>query len=290
MNKRIQWMMCAIVLCALNAMPGWAQNYAEPYLTDETRPKGLVWLPEPPELTSAVFTYDFYYYQLGRQLREVEGVSEQALSDESAKLWNVFSEVLDIQLSEETTPEIVLLAESAIVDAKKANTVVKNHYQRIRPFAQFNEPSLKPWTDEEEASTYSYPSGHASRGWMYAFVLASVIPEYAEQIFNRALVYADNRVICGHHWKTDIDASLMLAAGIFATIVSTDAFHAQQKKAREEYLRVKNSTAVSSVKSRATDSSASVYDLQGRRLDKTPSAPGIYIVDGQKTVVGNNPS
>lgn len=288
MKKNILMMMCAVALCVLNATTGWAQKYPDPYLTDETRPNGLNWLPEPPELTSAAFTYDFYYYQLGRQLREVEGVGEQALSDESAKLWNVFSEVLDINLSKETTPEIILLADKAMTDVKKANNVVKNHYQRVRPFAQFKEPSLKPWTDDEEASTYSFPSGHASRGWMCALVLASVIPEYADKIFQRAHVYAVNRVVCGHHWKTDIDASLMLAAGVFATIVSTDAYRDQQVKAREEYLRVKNvSSGVSTAKAAATGSRAAVYDLQGRRLDKTPTSPGIYIFNVEKKVVVN---
>ena len=31
--------------------------------------------------------------------------------------------------------------------------------------------------------------------------------------------------------------------------------------------------------------SASIYDLQGRRLDTAPTAPGIYIADGQKKAV-----
>lgn len=286
MKKYFNLLLTAVALCGLSASPCRAQKYTEPYLTDETRPNGLNWLADPPELTSAAFTYDFYYYQLGRQLREVDGVSEMALSDESAALMDVFSEALDINLSYETTPEIVQLAERATNDAHKANSVVKKHYQRVRPFAQFKEPSLKPETDEEEAGTFSYPSGHSSRGWMYALVLASVAPECAEDLFFRAHAYANNRVICGHHWKSDTDASLMLAAGIFATVVSTDEYRAQLAKAREEYLRLKSDpTAVRSARTRAATGSAAVYDMQGRRLDTAPTAPGIYIADGQKKIV-----
>jgi len=32
---------------------------------------------------------------------------------------------------------------------------------------------------------------------------------------DRAQAYAMNRVICGHHWKSDTDASLLLAATIY---------------------------------------------------------------------------
>ena len=220
----------------------WGQGeYPDGYLTDETRPNGLKWLPAPPKLTGADFTYDFYYYQWGRQMRETEGVSAQALSDESAPLDDVFEEVIGVKLTKETTPEIIQLLQRAVFDANAANTKVKNQYKRVRPFAQFNEPSLKPSEDKKRASTYSYPSGHSSRGWISAFVFATIAPELAEDLFARAHLYALNRVICGHHWKSDIDASLMLASGIFATIVCTEAYQEQLKKARAEYQQIVNS-------------------------------------------------
>jgi hypothetical protein len=55
-------------------------------------------------------------------------------------------------LGEQTTPEIYLLCGRAVTDVQSANRDVKNVWQRTRPFAQFKEPSLKPWEDEEEAS------------------------------------------------------------------------------------------------------------------------------------------
>lgn len=285
MRKYIQFLLIAVTLCTFCATNCWAQSYPDPFLSDETRPNGLNWLPAPPALTSPVFTYDFFYYQQGRILREVNGVGDLALSDESAQLCDVFSDALGIKLSNETTPEIMLLAGRATTDVHRANILVKNYYQRVRPFAQFKEPSLKPWTDDEEAATFSYPSGHSSRGWVYAFVLASIAPERAEALFQRALTYANNRVICGHHWQTDVDASLLLASGIFATVVSSDEYRTQMVKAREEYLRLKNDpSAVPPVKNSDTDNVV-VYDLQGRRLDTAPSAPGVYIKNGQKVVV-----
>lgn len=74
---------------------------------------------------------------------------------------------------------------------------------------------------------------------MYALVLCTVMPEHTTQIMRRAQQYAYNRVICGHHWKSDTDASLVLASTMFAYIVCTDAYQAQLAKARAEYQALK---------------------------------------------------
>lgn len=273
----------ASVAALMATSSAWAQS-PEPFIPDEQRPKGVEWIPEPPSITGGDFYNDFYYYQWGKDERKEEWMAEWALWDEGVDLSRVFSPCLDIHLSHETTPEILLLAESATTDAHNANAEVKKFYKRKRPFATFNEPSLKPEEDEEEALTYSYPSGHSSRGWMYALTLATVAPECTEVLMHRARLYAIHRVVCGHHWKSDIDASLMLTAGIFANVVVSDAYQAQLKKAREEYKRIKAaSTQVNAT--RQADQSAAIYDMQGRRLDTTPATPGVYVQEGNKYVI-----
>ena len=259
----------------------FGQNkFPDGFLTDENRPSAIAWLPLPPKLTSAEFSNDFYYYQWGRELRET-GVGELALYDESAPLEDIFGPALGIEMSRTTTPEIMLLVERAVSDANAANKKVKNYYQRTRPFAQFKEPSLKPEEDEEEAGTFSFPSGHSSRGWMYALVLATVSPENAEMLFYRARIYALNRVICGHHWKSDIDASLMLAAGIFATLVCTDEYQAQLVKAREEYKSLKEGTSVPKA-AIIQHPATTQYTVNG--APATENSRGIVIQNGQKAL------
>lgn len=67
-----------------------------------------------------------------------------------------------------------------------------------------------------------------------------------------------NRVICGHHWKSDTDASLLLAATMFANVVCTDETDAATR-------------------------SAAIYDLNGRQLNTQPDN-GVYIQDGEKRI------
>lgn len=262
-----------------------ADDFRAPFLDQSLTedPSYGIWIPDPPKLTSGAFSDDFYYYQWGLEQRTVTGVADIAIYDESAPLEEVFGEVMQIPLSRETTPEIMLLCERATADAHEANKMLKNKYQRIRPFATFKDESLIPETDEEEAATFSYPSGHSSRGYMFALVLGALDPAMAPLLMKRATLYAQNRVICGHHWKSDIEASLLLTAGVFSMVVGTEGFQEQFKKARAEYEQIKASTRMDAPRSATASGSATIYDMQGRRLNAEPKK-GMYIQDGQKHV------
>ena len=270
-----------IALLAGYAASAWAQ-YPDPFLTDEQRPDGTEWIVPPPEFTSGEFANDFYFYQWGKKERETEWSAEQAVWDEGVDIAKVYGTCLGFQLTKETTPEIIKLAEAACTDATQANKLVKNYYQRVRPFAVFKEQSLIPEADDEEANTFSYPSGHASRGWMYALVLATVAPECTEKLMSRARLYALYRVVCGHHWKSDIDASLMLIAGVFANVVVTEGYQEQLKKARAEYKQV--TSGLQSIKEHKPEAATKSYDLQGRPLNNPSEYTGIYIENGTKKV------
>ncbi len=259
-------------------------QYPDGFLTDATRPDATQWLPEPPTLTGGDFANDFYYYQWGKTQRDGE-VGEMALSDESTPLYEIFSEAMGIELSYANTPEIIFLAESATSDVRLSNKAAKNYYQRRRPFATFNEPSLKPEEDETEASTYSYPSTHAANGWMFALALCTVAPERTEEIMNRAREYALHRVVCGHHWKSDIDAALMLASGLFANVVATESYQQQLIKSRNEYATLRGeSTGISSAANINSHSSSPVYNLQGQQVNPQSNTRQVYIREGIKYI------
>lgn len=280
--KKHLFLALAVLSLSLNVK---ADDFRAPFLDESltSSPDYVSWIHEPPSFTGGDFADDFYYYQWGLVQRTITGVSEMAIYDESAPLIDVFSSVIGIQLSPETTPEIVKLCERATTDAQKANYTVKNKYQRIRPFATFKDDSLTPESDAEEASTFSYPSGHSSRGYMFALVLSNLDPTLTSALMERADSYATNRVICGHHWKSDTNASLLLTAGIFAMVVSTEAYQEQLKKARAEYERIKGSTRVSAPKASTATSTAAIYDMQGRQLNAEPNRR-LYIHNGQKYI------
>jgi len=131
---------------------------------------------------------------------------------------------------------------------------------------------------------WSYPSGHSARGWMFALVLCSVAPERAEAIAVRANAFAMNRVICGHHWKSDIDAGKALATVLFAAISGTQEYQEQLQKARAEYVKIAYPDNPTSVRQTISEQSKAVgryYDMLGRRLESLP-AHSLYIHNGRK--------
>lgn len=273
--KRFLLLYVVIAMVMLNV----SAQYADPFLTDETRPDAILWLPQPPSLLSGEFYNDFYYYTWGKNKREELG--EQALWDEAAQLYQVFSESIGIELSPEHTPEIILLANAATSDASAAKKKVSDYYQRRRPYETFGEPSLKPEEDQELSLSFSFPSGHATYGWMYAQVLCTVAPEHTEAIMIRARDYALSRVICGHHWKSDIDAGLLLSIGVFANVVVSEAYQQQLSKARAEYKRIKEGTGMEALKH--TDAKhAPLYHLDGTPANE--ASYGIVVSQDSKSL------
>jgi acid phosphatase (class A) len=62
----------------------------------------------------------------------------------------------------------------------------------------------------------SYPSGHATSGYLLALTLIDVLPEKRNAILARAEDYGHNRLVRGVHDATDVPASKLLADTIHA--------------------------------------------------------------------------
>lgn len=204
------------------------------FLSFQELPDHVRFLPDPPAMDSQAFQNDIYYHEWGKQQRETpRGV--QAGLDEVQWTSKSFSGAAGFIIDPKECPEIFKLVEGAQKDAKATNRRAKNYYRRTRPFVYFNESSLVSEHDEETAPTYSYPSGHSARGWVYALTLALVVPDSTEALISRAQEFALNRVVCGRHWKSDTDASLIEATAIMSRLLSNKAFLAQLARARKEY-------------------------------------------------------
>ena len=208
------------------------------FLSAEERPNHLKFITSPPAFGSKDFDNDSYFYEIGKEQRSTpRGV--QAALDEVQWMSKAFSGSAGFVIGPEECPEIFKLVEGAKKDANEVNKAAKDYYHRERPFVHFGEPSLVPEYDAEYADSWSYPSGHTVRGWVYAFTLALVVPDSTEALISRAQEYAINRVICGRHYKSDIDAALVEATAVMCRLMSNKAFQAQLARAREEYALIK---------------------------------------------------
>ena len=214
------------------------------FLAPEDVPNGYVFLPAPPQPGSAQYYNDYYYHCWGKEQRTDKARADQASADYFAFTFitnaNVFKDIFGLEISEEGTPEIYALLKGVEKNAKQASRVAKNAYKRVRPYDQFKEPSLIEERGEEDdlRGSFSYPSGHSNRNWIVAQLLIEINPAVANEIMLRARTFAENRLVCGHHYKSDIDAGMMLAMSVVATLHGNEAFLAQMSRAKAEFQRL----------------------------------------------------
>ena len=106
---------------------------------------------------------------------------------------------------------------------------------RIRPFVQFNEPTPVPKDEEILKNTSSYPSGHTTRGWTIALVLAEINPARQDEILKRGYEYGESRVIVGFHYQSDVDAARVTSSTLVNRLHANDKFVQQLQKAKKEF-------------------------------------------------------
>ncbi len=235
MKERIVMVM-ALVALSLTAL-------AQPtrFLSDEELPDAVAFLPAPPQVDDRLFFNDWTQYQWGKTERDTEAGKLAYFDAKHGSWFNIyesFDEAFGLKVTPEGTPAIYAVCGRAVSDAHAVNRRAKNYHQRKRPFVQFNEPSLVPESEEEERTDFSYPSGHSSRGWMTALVLAEINPAATTALFKRADVYAQGRVIAGYHYQSDVEASRLVAMSTFVALQSDPEFLKALDEARKEFKRL----------------------------------------------------
>lgn len=234
--KKVMLFMVAAVLAASCSQ---AYQYKDGFLMIRELPNAIKFLSAPPE-SGPEYDKDVQAYEWGKQLRQDPKVRDHCLHQDTTDMNTVFNEALGFKLLSFDYHDIMGLLAGSVKDAQRVSKPAKEYYKRMKPFQVFNEPSLKKNSEKAvSSSTYAYPSGHAVRSWMYAFVLADVAPEYKDSLYKCAEDYSKCRVIMGRHWQTDIDAGKMVSTKVYEKLKNAPAYQEQLKLAREEYKKIK---------------------------------------------------
>lgn len=281
-TKSLFLLLLVAMTCNITALHAQEVDLTTTFIPDGERPDGTKFLPEPPKLSDASFFNDFYYYQWGKSMRNTE-LGALAIEHDAAELIEVYSDIMGLTITPSATPEIYKFCQWMCNDIQKENTHTRNIFKRTRPFVQFNEPSAIPENDEEKSESWGYPSGHVARSYAYALALSCMVPGKAAEIMDFADTYALGRVICGHHYKSDIDASLRLASTVFVAAIGRSLFQEQLLKAKWEYSEKTGITDLESVTiAEPIRVDTPIYDLMGRKVNE-PKA-GIFIRNGRKFI------
>lgn len=136
-------------------------------------------------------------------------------------------------LNLEKMPHTKKLFEVVAYNEERVATVYKNYFQRKRPY-QLDSGINTCVKSMDKKNFASYPSSHSAMAFSMGIVLTELFPNESENILRRAQHYAENRMICGVHHQTDIDAGQVLGSMIAAQLLMNPAFMEMVSKSREE--------------------------------------------------------
>jgi acid phosphatase (class A) len=203
-----------LALLYLAAFIGSPANAREPSFVPAAQTNAFQILPAPPAATSDTTKAEL------AELHRIEAVrtreqSAQAIADDKEESIFIFRNEIGNMFTPAALPLTATLSARVKNDEGINTAPAKNGFQRVRPYNL--DAALHPVCATKTRSD-SYPSGHATTGYLLALTLIDMVPEKRDVILARADNYADNRLICGVHYRSDIQASKLLAYSIHAVM------------------------------------------------------------------------
>ena len=200
---------------------------AEKSYLPEGKPNGVELLAPPPKPGSPEQAADLATARAVFQGR-TPAERERALKDSSLP-FSLFGEVIGPDFNLDHLPKTAAVMAKVKKDIQPPITQPKNFYQRKRPYQV--DPSL---TLGEGEPSYGYPSGHSTRGTVYAMLFAELFPEKEDAILQIGRNIGWDRVLIGKHFPTDIYAGRVLGRAIVRELKKNPAFQHDFAEAKAE--------------------------------------------------------
>jgi acid phosphatase (class A) len=185
-------------------------------------------LPPPPAPGSAEQSFD---------LAEVESVhrainpSQAALArSENHVFAFTFTPVIGSFFQTNRFPRTEALFNQVLKETDQVLDAGKDFWMRPRPF--LIDTNLLDGTVEK--LSWSYPSGHSTRGTVFALFLSELFPERSDAILAKGREIGWHRVMLAKHYPTDIYAGRVLGQYIVRQMKTSHAFRHDFKQAKEE--------------------------------------------------------
>jgi acid phosphatase (class A) len=190
-------------------------------------------LPTPPAPSSAINEAELAELHVIEAARSEADVAA-ARADADDKSVFLFRTVFGDKFAKESLPALDALGAKLAHDENEAIEETKKEFHRRRPYNA--DKTLHPvckTTDKDD----SYPSGHATHGYVLALALIDIAPELRDAILARADAYGRNRLICGVHYPSDVAAGRLTAYAIHAVIALDPRYRAEVDAAKAELRR-----------------------------------------------------
>ncbi len=229
-DRTVTILALASLFCAGAALAKPDGPPAQPkFLTDAEADVGLALAPPPAEGSPRA---RLELAELRRlQRRRTDEDRSQFAWDDRHKDGQALIAALGPGYDLKLLPQTAALLEDVRHDEKIVVRRAKSHFQRRRPWMV--DRSLQPCLGHKDQED-SYPSGHAAMAFSVATVLAAAVPARRQALYARAQAYARERVVCAHHFPSDIAAGKTLGDQIGQELLAKPSFQAELRAASRE--------------------------------------------------------
>lgn len=150
--------------------------------------------------------------------------------DEDSLSAKIFADVLGPGFAPAKCPKVFALLREAALDARAISDAAKDVWSRPRPPREGSgiEPAVPVPTSG------AYPSGHATRAYVWGEVMAAAVPSKAGALRQRARLVGLDRVLAGVHYPSDVAAGFALGRAIFEQMARSEAFGKELAQAQAE--------------------------------------------------------
>jgi acid phosphatase (class A) len=187
-------------------------------------------IADPPAVGSAVDKAELAELHRIERTRTAAQVAA-AKADEGNESLFLYATVMGAGFNEEALPATAELGTHVKNEQSVAGTALKKVFARPRPYQE--DKTLHPACAVTDVPN-SYPSGHALTGYLEGLTLAEIVPEKRDAILARADEFAHNRLVCGVHHASDVEASRRVAYAVFGYMMATPKFQSDLAAARAE--------------------------------------------------------
>ncbi|WP_051978175.1 acid phosphatase [Edaphobacter aggregans] len=202
----------------------------EPYFIHPDRLPLMTMIPAPPAEDSVTTKAEFAELHRIQEARTPEQV-KAAQDDDAEEDIFVYRTVLGPSFNAQSLPLTAALSAHVHGDEPVASNGLKERFARQRPYQV--DATLHP-VCKVTTQHNAYPSGHTVSGYMLALTLAKMVPEKSAEILERADNYAHNRLVCGVHTSSDLEASRRIAYVVFGSMTEEPRFQRELAAAQAE--------------------------------------------------------
>jgi acid phosphatase (class A) len=188
-------------------------------------------LPAPPADDSATAREELAELHMLQMQRTAEQVARAKADGDEENVF-AFTSVLGPQFTAGQFPLTIRLFDHVNATEKAVLREAKDYWHRRRPYIV--DATLAPCST---GSPGSYPSGHSTIAYMDAALLAQMLPERHDALFERAADFAHNRLVCGVHYPSDVEAGKILGTVLAALLQREPSLSAELAAASSELRR-----------------------------------------------------